>query len=345
MKKTLFAGIVLSFLLIIQANAQEKQYKVACVAFYNLENLFDTIDQPEVDDAEFLPNGSYNWNSERYYYKLNHMSDVISKIGGELVKGGPIVIGFSEIENRSVVEDLTKQPALLPGNYGIVHYDSPDRRGVDVALIYQQDHFKVLFSKSYRLTIPDKPDFLTRDQLLVSGLLDGELIHFIVNHWPSRRGGEKRSAPMRNAAASLTRHIADSLLNADSTAKIIIMGDLNDDPVNNSLRKFLKAKGSVEETKAGDLFNPMYKLFRDGIGSLAYRDSWNLFDQMIISYPLLNDNTGLKFFKAKVFNQPFLAQKEGSFAGYPWRTYVGTNFMGGYSDHFPVYLFLIKEKK
>ncbi|HCT29153.1 MAG TPA: endonuclease [Bacteroidales bacterium] len=322
---------------------EKKQYKVGCIAFYNLENLFDTIPGP--NDVEFTPDGVNKWNTEKYRVKIDHMSDVISQIGNEMFPGGPAILGICEVENRSVVEDLVNSPKLKPSNYDIVHYDSPDKRGVDVAMIYRRDFFKVISSRSARLMVSDKPDWTTRNQLVVSGYFDNELIHVIVNHWPSRSGGEKRSEPLREAAAVLTRSIADSIFATDINSKIFIMGDLNDDPVNASVYSVLKAKGKIEDVKKGGLFNPMWKMYKDGIGSLAYRDTWDLFDQIIVSEPLLgNDKSTFKFFKAKVFNAPFITQKTGQYAGYPFRTYVGNTWQGGYGDHFPAYIFIIKEK-
>ena len=349
MKKNFkFATIlfVAFFISIRFASAQEKQYKIGCIAFYNTENFYDTLNDPNKNDDEFTPEGSSKWTSKRYYQKLDHISTVISQLGDEYVKGGPVVMGLAEIENQSVLEDIVAQPALKASNYGLVHYDSPDKRGIDVALIYQKDHFKVLTSKPVPLRVPSKPDFATRDQLVVSGLFDGELLYFIVNHWPSRYGGEKRSTPMRNAAADLTKSIVDSIQKIDSTAKIVIMGDLNDDPTNSSILKHLKAKGDSKEVSKKELFNPMYNLFKkEGLGTLAYRDNWNLFDQIIVTGTLLGDNKSTyKFYKAKIFNRSFVTQKDGAFAGYPLRTYVGTTYQGGYSDHFPSYIFIVKEK-
>lgn len=339
-----FAFFLLSAqLLFAQTNDQKEQFKVSCIAFYNLENLFDTIPGP--NDTEFTPEGANKYTSARYWHKIDHMSDAISQIGGELFPGGPAIIGVCEIENRSVLEDLTGSPRLKPSGYSIVHYDSPDARGVDVGLLYRSDFFKVTSHRSVTLHIPDNPDFKTRDQLVVSGLLDGEPIHVIVNHWPSRRGGEKRSLPFRMAAAKLTRSIVDSILATDANAKIIIMGDLNDDPDSPSIIKGLGANPYREKLKPGELFNAMGSLYHEGIGTLAYRDSWNLFDNLIITQSLLNgDKTSWTFFKSKVFNKSFLQQQSGQFAGYPWRTYVGNDFTGGYSDHFPVYMFLVKKK-
>lgn len=324
---------------------QEKTYNAVCIGFYNLENLFDTILNPELyNNEEFTPEGPNKWSSDRYHKKLSHMAEVISKIGTDVVPAGVAVLGISEIENRGVVEDLIRDEKLRDRNFSIVHYDSPDARGVDVGLIYRPDIFTVLNSKSYRLTLEGDSGFRSRDQLVVSGKIGDEVIHVIVNHWPSRRGGERASRPKRNAAGDLSRHIVDSLLAMDRNAKILVMGDLNDDPMNPSVKEHLRAKGNRDKLEEGDMFNPMYDLYREGIGSLAYRDSWNLFDQIVISQGLLGDNYKYyTFYKAKVFNKNFLVQKDGPYAGYPWRTFAGGVYLGGYSDHFPVYVLLIKE--
>ncbi|HNW97103.1 MAG TPA: endonuclease/exonuclease/phosphatase family protein [Bacteroidales bacterium] len=348
MKNFLSKSVIAVIILILAntASAQEKQYKVACIAFYNQENLFDTINDPNINDEEFLPDGKNKWNAKRYEEKLNHMSEAISQIGDEYVKGGPVIVGLAEVENYNVVQDLVNTPKLKSSNYGIVHYDSPDKRGIDVALIFRKDYFKVIDSRNVKLNVAGKPDFATRDELVVHGTFDGEPLYVIVNHWPSRSGGQKRSAPMRNAAADLCKSIVDSIQKIDSTAKIVIMGDLNDDPTDASLTKHLLAKSEISQTGTKDLYNPMYNIFKkEGIGSLAYRDNWNLFDQIIVSGTLLGDNKSTyKFYKAKIFNRNFLTQKDGAYAGYPLRTYAGGVYQGGYSDHFPSYIFLIKEK-
>ena len=324
---------------------EEQKYKAVCIGFYNLENLFDTILDPELrNNEEFTPKGSNQWTSEKYEAKLKHMAEVIALVGTDVVPAGLAILGVSEIENRGVLEDLVAEEKLEDRNYAIVHYDSPDRRGVDVALLYRPDIFTVTDSKSYTLSLEDDTAFRTRDQLLVSGMIDREKLHIIVNHWPSRRGGERKSRPLRNAAAKLTRHITDSLLAMNRDAKVIITGDLNEDPVNPSVRTHLNAKGDKSELGRGDLYNPTYDLYREGIGTLAYRDSWNLFDQIIISRGLLGDDySEFRFYKVKVFNRNFLLQKEGAYEGYPWRTFGGGVYLGGYSDHFPVYMLLIKQ--
>lgn len=331
-------------LIALAASAQEKTYKVNCIAFYNLENLFDTI--PGENDTEFSPNSPKQWATKRYFEKMERMGRVISQIGDEFPIGTPAIVGLCEIENRSVLEDLVKASSIATSNYKIVHYDSPDKRGVDVGLIYRPDLFKVTSTRSVRLTVPGMPDFRSRDQLVVSGLLEGEQIHIIVNHWPSRSGGEKRSMPGRIAAGKLSRSIVDSIQSIEPNAKIIIMGDLNDDPVDKSITTALGAKLNEKDVKPGDLYAAMYPLYKNGIGTLAYRDSWSLFDNIIITEALLNsDGKTLKFHKVKVFNRPFLLNKTGQYAGYPLRTYVGSTYQAGYSDHFPVYMFVIKEKE
>jgi len=337
--------LILILLISITLSAQDKKLNIAIVAFYNVENLYDTIDDPITDDKEFLPDGIQNWNSAKYILKLERISEVISKIGQEVVPGGPAVIGLSEIENRYVLEDLINSEALKSKNYGIVQYNSPDRRGVDVALLYQKSRFIVEGSKPFSLKTADT-SFRTRDQLLVWGKLDGEEIYFLVNHWPSRRGGEQRSAPKRKEAALLAKHISDSLLSMNPNTKLIIMGDLNDNPNNASIVKHLQAKGDLDKVVPGDLYDPMYKLFQNGVGSYAYRDSWDLYDQMIFTSALTgSDYSSYKLLKAKIFNEQFLKQKTGTFAGYPWRTAAGGQYLMGYSDHFPVYGILGREIK
>lgn len=338
--------ITLVFLALACGAEAQQSYRAGVIAFYNLENLFDTIDSPGILDEEFTPEGPNKWTGERYIEKINNMALAISRIGeDEGWKGGPAVLGVSEIENRDVLEDLVSHPLLKDSNYQIVHYDSPDLRGVDVALLYRPRFFRVTSSASPVLDIKDDKGerVFTRDQLVVSGIFDGEQMHFIVNHWPSRSGGEVTTRPRRNAAAALTRHLVDSLMSADPGAKIFVMGDLNDDPTDESLRKYLQAAPEADKLKKGELFNTMFPLFRKGIGSLYYRDGVNLFDQIIITPSLIGDDLSTyKFRLARVFNSSFLIQKDGQYKGYPLRSFVGTVWQGGFSDHFPVYVVIIK---
>lgn len=326
--------------------SQEKQYYVSCIGFWNIENLYDTIDDPVTDDAEFLPGGEKQWNSGRYKKKLENLSEVISQLGSEINPEGLAILGLAEVENRSVLEDLVTTEKLKRFNYQIVHYHSPDKRGVDVALLYQPKYFTVTSSKPFTLKMASDTGLYTRDQLLVSGIFDGKPLHVIVAHWPSRRGGEAASSPKRIAAANLGRSIIDSLLTADPEARIVYMGDLNDDPVNVSVKKYLCESGSGAKLKKASLFNAMEESYDKGIGTLAWNDSWNLFDQIILSQSLAQkEYSSFRYYGSKVFNKPFVKQDDGNFKGYPFRTYVGNNFTGGYSDHFAVYVILAKEKK
>ncbi len=330
--------------------AQKKQYVIYAAAFYNLENLFDTINDPTVNDEQFTAEGTYRWGELKYKNKLSNMAYAISNLATDnsspfKLKNGPAIIGVSEIENRKVLEDLICTGQLANRNYGIVHYDSPDRRGIDVGLLYDKDQFTLESSDHIPLKLADRPDFRTRDQLLVTGILGGERVHVIVNHWPSRLGGAKQSSPLREAAAALSKQIADSLLQADPASKVIIMGDLNDDPNNRSCKEILRAKKKQEDVKPGDYFNTLWEIFDKGIGTLAYQGSWNLFDQIIVSENLVGkDRSTLKFIRAEVFNRDFLKQKEGKYKGYPLRTHAAGVYLNGYSDHFPSLIYLIKEK-
>ncbi|WP_299246941.1 endonuclease/exonuclease/phosphatase family protein [uncultured Aquimarina sp.] len=327
---------------------EKKTYKVNTVAFYNVENLFDTEDDPITYDDDRTPNGKDHWTEEIYKDKLKNMAKVISEIGSDVTKNAPALIGVAETENRKVLEDLVNEPVLLPKDYGIVQFDSPDRRGIDVALLYQKSLFRPINTSVHELLIynngDEKKRVYTRDQLLVSGYLDGDLIHVIVNHWPSRSGGEARSRYKREKAAALNKKIIDSLFAVDPYAKVITMGDLNDDPDNTSVKKVLGAKSDKEDVKLKGLYNPMYNMSKKGIGSLAWRDSWNLFDQIIVSKGLLDkDYTTYKYYKAGVYNKNYLANPRGRYKGYPYRSFANGAYTGGYSDHFPVYIYLIKE--
>lgn len=337
--------LILLFLNVFLTFAQENriQVKVAVIAFYNLENLFDTINDPQTNDDDFTPEGLYRWSSARYEEKKHNMAKVISQIGKNHFNQHPVIIGLCEAENVLVLEDLIRSPQLKSCNYNIVHYNSPDRRGIDVAILYDSRLFKVFYSKAYNLYVPDKPDFYTRNQVLMGGILDGDTLYVIVNHWPSRRGGQKETNPLRIAAAKLTRHIVDSILNLNENARIIVMGDLNDDPVNESITNYLRAKGQIHKLENRDLYNPSCELYKKGIGTLAYQGKWNFFDQIIISQGLLNTNLqSWEFYKAYVFNEDFLINKEGKYKGYPYRTFSGNSYIGGYSDHLPSYIILMK---
>ena len=339
-------------LLVVSAitSAQEvKSYKVVTIAFYNLENLFDFKDDPLTFDDARTPNGKDHWTEKDYRAKVKNMAKVISEIGKDFTQTSPAILGVCEIENRQVLEDIANEKVLVKNDYGIIHFDSPDRRGIDVGFLYQKKIFTPTNYKAFPLILYDDNDALkrvyTRDQLLVSGFLDNEKIHIIVNHWPSRSGGEYRSRYKRIKAAELNKRVIDSLFSDDPYAKVITMGDLNDDPINSSIRKVLKTKANRDQLKMKDLFNPMEKMYRNGLGSLAWRDAWNLFDQTILSSELLKkDYSSYRYYKAGIFNKSYLTNSNGRYKGYPYRSFNNGAFTNGYSDHYPVYVHLIKEK-
>lgn len=361
--------IVVLFVLssLIGASAQQKKYIVRTVAFYNFENLFDTIKGTNYDE-EWLPKGLQRWTSEKYKQKLENLSKVLMQIGtNDQQKDAPTFIGGSEIENRGVLEDLVKQPNIAKNDYGIVHFDSPDKRGIDVALLYQKKHFKptsfinvplIIYrgnnNEKEKETEEDKSDndkievskdnrVYTRDILLVTGFLDGEEINIMVNHWPSRSGGEKKSSPFREAAGRLSRKIMDSIYKINPNAKIITMGDYNDGSYNKSIKEGIGAKLKKADVKPQGIYNPFEQMAKDGHASLFYRDSGDIFDQIMVSETLIkSDYSTYQYWKAGIYNKPFMIEKFGRYAGYPLRH--SENEIG-YSDHFPVYIYLIKEVK
>ncbi|MDB5281469.1 MAG: endonuclease/exonuclease/phosphatase [Bacteroidota bacterium] len=320
-----------------------------CVGFYNLENFYDTIDDPKKSDEDFLPNGAYHYTSAVYKEKVSHLSDVISQLGKDASPDGVALMGVAEIENETVLNDLVAQPSLQSAHLKIVHYDSPDERGVDVAMLYNPKYFKVLRSEPLFVAVLKNENgsiHYTRDILWVYGELDGEPVHVFVNHWPSRRGSGDASAPGRVMVAAICKHVVDSLMKVNINTKVIVMGDLNDDPTSPSVAKALGAEGNIASVKSGGLYNPWVDFYKKGTGTLAYNDSWNLFDQVMFSSAFLKkEQPGAFFYQAHIFNKDFLITKTGKFKGYPLRTYSGTTYNGGYSDHFPVYTVLLKETK
>jgi len=366
MKIKHFFAVFIVILSISTAFAQDKKFKVHTVAFYNFENLFDTINDPDTYDEEYTP--AEGWTSKNYKKKLDNLSRVLIELGtNETQKNSPIIIGACEIENRSVLEDLVKHPTLIDKGYKVVHFDSPDKRGIDVGFLYQEKYFQptsyinvplyVYENETKEKTKEEAEEIeenvnydkktkriYTRDQLLVTGMLDGEEINVIVNHWPSRSGGEKKSSPYREAAGRLNRKIMDSLIKINPNAKIITMGDLNDGAYNKSVKKGIGAKLTKEELKTpADIFNPFEQMAKDGHASLFYRDSGDIFDQIMVSEQFIskdkNDYNSFKYWKAGIYNKPFLIQKTGQYKGYPLRNQNG---VPGFSDHFPVYIYLIK---
>jgi hypothetical protein len=367
MKIKSYIVVLLVLFPLVEAKAQQKKYAVRTVAFYNFENLFDTINNPNFDE-EWLPKGLQRWTSEKYKQKLENLSKVLMQIGtNDQQKEAPTFIGGSEIENRGVLEDLVKHPNIIKNDYGIVHFDSPDKRGIDVALLYQKKYFKptsfiniplIIYrgnsNEKEKETDEDKADedkievtydkrVYTRDILLVTGFLDGEEINIMVNHWPSRSGGEKKSSPFREAAGRLSRKIMDSIYKINPNAKIISMGDYNDGSYNKSIKEGVGAKLKKSEVKPFGVYNPFEQMAKEGHASLFYRDSGDIFDQIMVSETLIKeDRSTYQYWKAGIYNKPFMIEKFGRYAGYPLRH--SENEIG-FSDHFPVYIYLIKEVK
>ncbi len=328
--------------------AQTENRKAVVVAFYNLENFFDTIDNPMVNDDDFTPKGIKHYTSRIYFDKVGKLATVISRIGNIFSQKGPVLLGVAEIENDTVLTDLVQHPLLSQRNYRFIHFDSRDSRGIDVALIYQPAYFVPEKAEKILVELPEnsKEAYFTRDILYVKGWLAGDPVHIYVNHWPSRRGGEERSSPARKAAAAVCKQHILSLQKKDPEARILVMGDLNDDPLSASVLEVLAARTSISNTRRGELYNPWAAYFEKGLGTLANRDTWGLFDQIMVSETFLHPNQpGFYFYKSHIFNEPFLAENSGRYRSYPMRTWDGNTYRGGYSDHFPTYIVLLKKIK
>lgn len=307
--------------------------QVYTFSFYNVENLFDAYDNPNTFDDDYTPEGRLQWTSALMHQKTAQLAAVISQIGAKETQRPPTVIGIAEVENKNLLRDLIRNKSLYPYKYGIIHFQSPDFRGIDVALLYQRDHFLVEDQKAIKLELTDpKTGYkrTTRDILVVSGYLAQHRISLLINHWPSRRGGKTKSAPHRMKAARLHKKITDSLMRKYPEGKVISMGDYNDNPNDKSLQ-WIKGKKKDEI-----LFNPMEKMIKKGIGSLAHNDRWFLFDQLLFSMNW-NKDKELFLLKTAVFNPSFLRTKRSNYHGYPFRTKVNGIRLEGYSDHFPVY--------
>lgn len=306
------------------------------VAFYNLENLFDLVDDQHTNDNDFLPTSAKKWTPKRYDNKLRKLGYAISNIGRRETGKHPAIVGLAEVENNKVIEDLIASKHLEDCNYGYIHYDSLDERGIDVALIYDTTAFEVLHSETFTIQLTDddgSPDY-TRDILLVSGLLDGENVHLIVNHWSSRREGEKETEPKRMASSDKVGEIISSLRQKNEAVKIIVIGDFNDDPHSNSIKRLVEGF---------DLFNPMETLKSFNRGTTKHNWQWNLFDQILISTNFFKTSDLLfEYSSANIFDEDFLKLFNGKYKGSPFRTYVGKKYKGGYSDHFPVYVIFKK---
>lgn len=334
---------ILLLLCIISSELTHSQSKqITAIGFYNLENYYDTINDPNTDDDEFTPNGANAYSPAVFIKKIENLATVISQMGTDKTPDGVAFLGVAEIENEFVLKTLCAHPLLKDRNMKVVHFEGPDTRGVDCGFLYNPSKFKVLGARS--LTVPVEPgDRPTRDVLFVSGKLDGELVHIFVNHWPSRRGGEASTREKRKIAAAVSKKIIDSLMRIDPLTKVFNMGDLNDDPVNASIVEVLNAKGKIADVKKGGIFNPWLAFYKKGLGSMAYQDTWSLFDQILITYGFLDKkSTGLQYAGAEVFNKSFMVEKFGNYRGYPKRSYSNGVWNDGYSDHYPTIIYLTK---
>ncbi len=311
---------------------RKKTKNLHTIAFYNVENLFDTEDDPDTLDDDFTPGGFKKWSKKRYKKKLYKLAKTMSELGKESTRRLPVLIGLAEVENEKVVKDLIFSEPLRATNYHYVHYDSPDERGIDTALIYHKEYFEVIFSEPITLLVynPNGERDTTRDILYVHGKLNGEEIHVFVNHWPSRRDGEMATGYKRVRAAEIIREQMEKIEREYSSPNYIIMGDFNDDPQSESIQKLMESNA---------LYNPMEKLLSPERGSANYKRSWSLFDQIMVSHNFFNYEKGThSFAHANIFDERFLTEFKGKFKGTPYRTYAGRKYIGGYSDHFPVYI-------
>ena len=347
--KKLWIGCALLFVFTSHAQKKERKFNIQTIGFYNVENLFDTINDPNIQDEESPIMKLKGAKSKIYWDKINKLGFVISKIGFHKAKKSPTLIGLAEVENSSVLEDLVASKHLKKYAYGIIHYDSPDKRGIDVALLYNKNIFTPIHHEIFNPRLyQNNMKIYTRDQLLVSGYLGDEKIHLIINHWPSRRGGEAKSSALREKAAYQNSKIIEQIRNEDPLAKILLLGDFNDDPINDSFKKILKTKRKKKNLNKEDLYNPYETLFRKGVNSSSYRDQIHLFDQILCTAPLVNKTnthfSSYQLFTAHVFNESFLTTQKGKYKGYPFRSFSNGNYIGGYSDHYPVYIYLIKEQ-
>lgn len=337
MNSKTIAFIILFSTISIIVSAQQQLF----IAFYNQENFFDTIDDPHKNDNEFLPSAKKEWNTEKYHNKVSHMAKVIASMNNG---NGVDVLGMCEVENDNVLADLVNDEQIKKNNYAFVHYESPDERSIDNALLYNSKKFKLISSVPYQINFPDHPDSKTRDILVVKlEAKNKEQIIFIVNHFPSRIGGQEASESKRIFVASVLRNICDSISKSNPSQSYLLMGDFNDEPINKSIDSVVAAKGNANDLKQpGDIFNAMYNLKMSGQGSLQYKKEWNMLDQVMMNKTLV-DCTRKVCYKngsATIYKPDWMQETEEKYKGTPFRTFGGNKYLNGYSDHFPVYVIL-----
>jgi len=338
MKKTVGPAVILVIILVmfyIVFNRTNSDRKTIEVVFYNVENLFDTIDDTTVWDDHFLPDSLKKWTDERYDKKLTDLAKVLTEISEDDL---PEVIGVCEVENRKVVEDLFTTDSLKKGKFKIIHEESPDFRGIDVALAYNSELFSELYHEKIRYSFSFEPETTTRDILYAKLFSCGDTLHFFVNHWPSRRGGQEKSEPKRLKAATVLRTKIDSILLRDKQAKVIAMGDFNDYPNNKSMTEIMNCEPGANQR----LTNLTYQFHEDGLGTYNYRGEWGMLDQFIVSDGLLYSAEGCATSdsSAAIFKEDWMMYFPEQGSPSPNRTYGGPNYYGGYSDHLPIRLTL-----
>jgi len=337
MKTKLFV-ILLFLLLIIQSPAQEK--KSYAVIFYNTENLFDWTDDPKVNDEEFTPEGERHWTFTRFQQKISNLSkSILAAVGWDQLA----VIGLAEVENRFVLEEMLSKTALKNYPLRIIHKESPDPRGIDVAMLYNAELFFPLQYEYFPLLNTEGEVQETREILYVKGKLKDadDTLHFFINHWPSRFSGLLETKELRNLAASLLKQKCDSLFQINEDAEIIVLGDFNDQPQDKSIRQILQAEPVSDQLKSKKLYNLSWNWGDEVRGSLKYQSQWFVFDQAIVSAPLIDakSETSIRISKAEIVNAVFLFEPDERYGGErPNRTYYGYEYKGGFSDHLPVKL-------
>ncbi|MBR5476472.1 MAG: endonuclease/exonuclease/phosphatase family protein [Bacteroidaceae bacterium] len=338
-----FSFVLFALLLSVNMLFAQKNQEIYSIGFYNLENLFDTIHDKGKNDYEYLPDGVNRWNTKKYRSKLKNMATVLNEMSADETSMGLAAVGVSEVENIRVLKDLVNHKILAHRKWGIVHVEGPDKRGADCALLYNPQLFTPLDSRLVPYTTADNDaSYKTRGFLTVAGELAGEKVYIIVNHWPSRY----TKSFARERAGVLVKAIKDSIVAVAPDAKIVIMGDLNDDPDDESVKNSLGAKQNIVEVKsAGDLYNPWWNILRrDRLGTLKYKGKWNLFDQIIVGGNLVGKRgVTLKFHKAQIFVRDYMLHKSGKHKGSPKRTLSGREWLDGYSDHLPVIIYLKKD--
>ena len=337
MKKLIHVLIVTLLTALFSNSCQKPTFAPFSFAFYNVENLFDTIDDPAINDSSFLPNSQVAWNSKRYNHKLENIALVISSIDSAHF---PTVFGLCEVENQGVLQELLKNPMVVKSNYEILHQDSPDERGIDVALLYDPAKYKPISTKYLKLTFSDNPENKTRDILYSKGLVLGkDTIHIFVNHWVSRWGGQEETEPYRLFTGTFLRNVVDSIFSLNPKANILIAGDLNDNPTDPSIAENLNTVLPEMPYSDNTLYNLSLKQYLDGNGTLYYK-SWDMFDQVIVSGSLLTGSNNIRAISPdqKIFKKDWLLFKPQNGEVRPNRTASGRNYYGGFSDHLPVFI-------